>query len=137
MRGKLQTGPQAKLRKLVVAVGTVGVEAPQHNALAVIALLHAGVKVAVAVEAEEKLLQPFQRGVPGQAARIDIGAVVGVHVLVEPPDRVVIVAAQPHHIVQDAEHLQRLGKGARRIHRHTGQHIRHIPALPSRTACSR
>ena len=111
---QFRRGLQAQLGQRIEAVAPVGSDAAQYETLAVVALLHAGVEVAVAVTGEEERLQKLERAVHGFAACIEIGLEIRIHVLVEAAKGVVIVAFTPHGKVQDAQRLQRLAEGARR-----------------------
>ena len=77
----------------------------EHHALAVIALLHAGIQVAVPVEGQEKLLQQLLRRFARQHAAFKIPLQERHGELIEPPDGVVIVALQPQPVMHNAEGL--------------------------------
>ena len=98
---------QAQVGQVVDGAVAVLVAAAQHQALPVIALLHADVQVAVAVKGEEEILQHLLRSFPGQAAFGDILFVVGQHILVKATHGIVINIAGPQAEVQRAEGLQR------------------------------
>ena len=101
----LQAGGEAEGGEVVAGVLAVLVAAAQHQALAVVALLHAGVEVAVAVEGEEELLEQFQRLVVAHAP-VQIGLQIGPHVLVKAPHGVVVDVRGPQRQMQHAQHAQ-------------------------------
>ena len=111
-------GPQAHLREAVEKVVAVCGAAAQHHALAVVALLHTGIEVAVLVACEEELFHQVERLLLGQHAAVDVMAEIGVHVLVETPQRIVVIAGLPDREMEDAQQLQRLAQrpGAARTH---------------------
>lgn len=111
-------GPQAHLREAVEKVVAVCGAAAQHHALAVVALLHTGIEVAVLVACEEELFHQVERLLLGQHAAVDVMAEIGVHVLVETPQRIVVIASLPDREMEDAQQLQRLAQrpGAARTH---------------------
>ena len=120
---QLFAGLQAEFREQVEAVFSVRCFAAQHDALPVVALLHARIKVAVAVAGEEKRLDERERGLFRFTARVEIGLQVGRHVLVEPAERVVIIALAPHREMQRAQALQRFAQRARAKARDAGERI--------------
>ncbi len=106
------------LREAVEKVVAVCGAAAQHHALAVVALLHTGIEVAVLVACEEELFHQVERLLLGQHAAVDVMAEIGVHVLVETPQRIVVIASLPDREMEDAQQLQRLAQrpGAARTH---------------------
>jgi hypothetical protein len=58
--GQLARRLQAEARKVIERIFAVAVHAAQHQALAVVALLHADVEIAVAVAAQEELLDQLE-----------------------------------------------------------------------------
>ena len=106
--------------------------AAQHQALAVVALLYAGVEVAVFVKAEEKVLQKGQGAGFVQPAAGKIRLQPGPHILVKPANGHMVVAFQPQTEVEDAKGLQGLPEAAGAIPGHPGQHLGQLllPGFP-------
>ena len=117
----VQAGLQADVGQLVHGAAAVGLAAAQHHALAVVALLHADVKVAVAIEGEEELLRQCKRLFLGEPAGLDIRFIVGIHVLIVAAHGVVVDVGGPQAEVQDAEHLHRRQVAVRTIADSMGQ----------------
>ena len=117
----MQAGLQADVGQLVHRAAAVGLAAAQHQALAVVALLHAGVEVAVAVEGEEELLRQRERLLLRKPAGLDVRLVVGIHVLVVAAHGVVVDVGGPQAEVQDAEHLHRRQVAVRAVADGMGQ----------------
>jgi len=115
------------------AARTVATNAAQHEALAVVALLHAGIEVAVLVQREEELGQQVLGSAFIQTSGLQIGLQIRPHVLIEPAQAAVIVAAHPERRVTEPQGLKSLPKRARRPGGHLFQHVGHIlPALVPR-----
>ena len=117
----VQAGLQADVGQLVHRAAAVGLAAAQHQALAVVALLHAGVEVAVAVEGEEELLRQRERLLLREPAGLDVRLVVGIHVLIVAAHGVVVDVGGPQAEVQDAEHLHRRQVAVRAVADGMGQ----------------
>jgi hypothetical protein len=98
----------------------VGSHAADGEALPVIALLHAGVQVAVLVEGDKELGEELLSGHHVEPALAEVGLQVGPHVLVEPTQPHVVMATQPHHGVQKPQRLEGFVEGARGM----GGHLR-------------
>jgi len=66
-----QVGPESRAQsdvgQFVDSLGAVRADATQHETLAVIALLHAGIEIAVFVQREEELGHQFLGSINGQA----------------------------------------------------------------------
>lgn len=120
---QIAAGEQAELGKLVIGIGAVCVRAAEDDGLAVVALLDADVKVAVAVAGDEELLELLERLVLCQQARVHVMPVIGIQELVNAAEGIVVVAVAPHGVVQQAQKLQRLEKRPGRVGRNPGEHV--------------
>ena len=129
---ELAAGLQAQAREVVEGGLSVARHAAEHHGLAVVALLHADVEVAVAVAGDEELLQQLQRAVAVEAARREVGLEVGQQILVDPTKAAVVFALAPHRVVQDAKRLERLAEGARAKARHARERLRDVAEPASR-----
>ena len=130
---QIAAGEQAELGKLVIGVGAVCVRATEDDGLAVVALLDADVKIAVAVAGDEELLELLERLVLRQQARVHVMPVIGIQELVNAAEGIVVVAVAPHGVVQQAQKLQRLEKRPGRVGRDPGEHVgdAEIPSAPA------
>ncbi len=108
---ELIAGFEAHLRNLVEEVFPFLIAASQHDALAVVTLLHAHIQVAVLVTGEEELFDEIECFLIGDAARSLVGPVIGVDVLVEAAQRVVVAVALPEGKMHHPEQLEGLPEG--------------------------
>ena len=60
----------------------------------------------------------------GKAAAIEIGLVIGIHILVEAAQRIVIAAALPEAEMDETQQLQRLPEGRGALDAHRREHFR-------------
>ena len=74
---KLQACLEAEAGQEIEAVAALRCHAAQHHTLAVVALLHAGIKIAVQVKGKKIFLQQFQRAFLRQPSRIQIRLQIG------------------------------------------------------------
>ena len=117
---------EAQPREVVERGLAVARHAAEHHGLAVVALLDADIKVAVAVAGDEELLQQLQRTLAVEPARRQVGLEVGQQILVDATEAAVVFALAPHRVVQNAQRLERLAEGSRAESRNAGERLRNV-----------
>ena len=99
---------QTHTRHIVEEAVTLGISTAEYKALAIVALLHTDVEVAILVACEEELGDKFVGLLIGNATTLDVALVIWVDILIEATECIVVAVTLPECEVNDAEQLQRL-----------------------------
>ena len=102
-----QGSVKADLAEFVIHFLSVFARAAEDEALPVVPLLHAGIEVGVEIQIYEKLARKFQRLFPVEFSAVHVLFEKGIHIDVEAPERIVLVAVEPQDEIEKAEHHQR------------------------------